>query len=166
MNQILALISISLLIYTAVSIANRLSLLKYVDIKIVKYDILKVSSDNIAIRLYLRLTNPSDIEIKIKDFNFTIYINGKSITDYDYAIAQTLEPKKSLRIPIEVQFDPKKIINIAIQKDVIEGLLLNIKQLKIQIKGYFSVSHKFIDLKKLPFDYQTTLFEIKNKQAA
>ena len=109
MNQILALISISLLIYTAVSIANRLSLLKYVDIKIVKYDILKVSSDNIAIRLYLRLTNPSDIEIKIKDFNFTIYINGKSITDYDYAIAQTLEPKKSLRIPIEVQFDPKKI---------------------------------------------------------
>jgi LEA14-like dessication related protein len=130
--------------------------------KISKINIFHVRKDSFSFELFVKIQNKSNFSLILNSYDLDIYLNEKKVanvkSDKQYKIYSNLISELSF----EVDFDPSKIFNKDYILSLISYALTDQSKIVIQITGYLNVTMDFIMMKKMKFDYKTTMQQIVN----
>lgn len=146
----------------------------------VTYRIVSVSRRRIAFEVDLSITNKSDLDVVIMDYDFDVWVNGSFVTKihappvlddrgYPKTDPLTHEPiKKQQRIApmtnsiitLVVDFDPNNVFKSAGKFEIISGIILDPTSIQVRFAGTFDMKVSGVKIEKISYDDHYTLAEM------
>lgn len=113
--------------------------------------------DKVNLDIFLNFKNPSSLKIDIHSQEYTVYVNGAPLTTITNATSQTIMPESTSIISVNIDFNPKKVINIL--KGNAADILLNSSKVNVKIDMKLKVGLFFFKV-NIPYVYETNLKEL------
>lgn len=126
----------------------------------VEYDGAKIVSlgwSNTVVDLYLRFTNPSDIDINVTGYRFRIFVNNKPISDVISTDKGLIQPNGESTIAMRFSFSPVQVIKNVMSKDVLSSLLVDYSEINIRVAGKIDINHRGIDIRDIDVNISDNL---------
>lgn len=113
----------------------------------------KISTNLADFNVYINFQNNSDLKIEIKSQEYQVYMNNDFLIEASNSASQTIAPKSTSAIGINVRFNPeqagKKVLNT----------LLSASSLSFRVEVKLKVKFLFFTV-NIPYSYKTTLKEL------
>jgi len=136
--------------------------------KVSSIKVVKVGKDRIIIDLAIKLFNRSKFEVLIRSYEFDVSIcNARAVTVKN-AYADVIMNAEGISVlPVRLDINPKKS-GFDTQKtlDVIAYAVSAPEKFIVSIDGYVSAKINFINIKKMPVSFRTTLADMMKPTAA
>jgi hypothetical protein len=124
--------------------------------RIQKFKILNAGLNNFRFNVELALTNPSNVDFTLNDYDIDIAFQNTPITKIKgQNINITIPSNQSVALPLDVQFDPRTLGQNILQV-FLDSFILNpteVKGTKIRYSGTVSGKFGALGFKNIPIDY-------------
>jgi hypothetical protein len=124
--------------------------------RIQKFKILNAGLNNFRFKVELALTNPSNVDFTLNDYDIDIAFQATPITKIKgQNINITIPSNQSVALPLDVQFDPRTLGQNILQV-FLDSYILNpteVKGTKIRYSGTVSGKFGALGFKNIPIDY-------------
>ena len=121
-----------------------------------------ISFEKISITLWWKVVNKSDISFVVSNQDFDIYLNDKFIKKVGYTSPVEVKGNSTTYIPTYIVFEPKELKNIGLANAILFTNKENWKNLNLLCKGNFTVKTSIFEVKKFPFEFEDTIYNISN----
>jgi LEA14-like dessication related protein len=121
-----------------------------------------ISFEKISITLWWKVVNKSDISFTVSNQDFDIYLNDKFIKKVGYTSPVEVKANSTTYIPTYIVFEPKELKNIGLANAILFTNKENWKDLNLLCKGNFTVKTSIFEVKKFPFEFEDTIWNIYN----
>lgn len=123
-----------------------------------------ISLHTFAMRLKLKFTNSSDIDINVEKYDFDVLINGQPVMKIlspgpGYIMANS----ESVNL-LSIKFDPTVVLSKLFSTNILSALLFDYSKVIITLSGVMSVSHVGIGVHNLAVNQSSTLAEIMQSE--
>lgn len=145
---------------TVLYFRKQAKLLKDYDYKIKGVKVNTLRANFVSFILYLEFINKSDIDVEVLSQKYKIYANGERISSINVNKPITIKGNKSTIIPLNIEFDPKKIFDAAIINIV--NIMSRKDRIKIRTVGFLDVKAGPVRIKNFPVDFTYNLQELHN----
>jgi len=119
--------------------------------------LISLSWDKIAIDIFLKVINVSDIDVNIEGYQLTAYINDRRITSFMSNQPGYIQANGESEIALNIITNPIEALGNIFKKDVLSAIFLDYSKVIIRIKGVISVNHRGLDIKDIPIDLKENL---------
>jgi hypothetical protein len=122
----------------------------------------KLSLQQTNLDLFLNFKNLSNIKIHIVSQNYKVFLNDKEIVTASNAIQQTILPKETTILGLNVDFQPTKLLNTI--SNLATNFAINPQKVIVTIKVDIKVKLWFFAI-SIPYEYVTNVADLlSNKQ--
>jgi len=121
----------------------------------------KLSLDRIVIDLYLNFINYSTLKVEIVAQEYKVYLNNKFVADLKNYTKNTIEPKSTSVIGLNVDFNPKNIIS-ALGKNALD-VLANPESVILKVDAKLKVKFYGFEI-SIPYLFEDNLKNLKSTQ--
>lgn len=132
--------------------------------KISKVKLYHIRKDSFSFELFVKIMNKSDFSLVINGYDLDVIMNGRKIANVASNKQYKIYPTNTSEISLMIDFDPSQVFDKNYLSELLSYAVVDQSKLKLQITGALNISMDFINLKKLKFDYQTTLAQIINSK--
>ncbi len=142
-------LTIGLVIYVQKQ-SQRLYMMDY-EFKNVK--IQGIASQAITFSFDLELTNTSDLDVKVKDVNFSVLWNNKKIGKVESRQAYLIPKRTTKALPLVLTISRSEVSEavgdaLSSLQDFVQGV--------VKVTGTMNISADFFTINQFPFDYEDT----------
>jgi LEA14-like dessication related protein len=122
----------------------------------------KLSLQQTNLDLFLNFKNLSNIKIHIVSQNYKVFLNDKEIVTASNSMQQTILPKETSVLALNVDFQPTKLLNTI--SNLATSFALTPQKVLVTIKVDIKVKLWFFSI-SIPYEYITTIADLlSNKQ--
>jgi len=126
--------------------------------KVIRTKVNKLSLTAMDIILYLQITNNSDISAQIHNEFFEVFINDKKVSEIKSSDLVHINSNGNTVLPIPIKINADQLLKVAANN--ISNILNDKSKIRLEIKGYLSLTAGAISLKNYPVDVNYTLQDI------
>lgn len=119
-----------------------------------------VSIHNFAMRIKLKFTNLSDIDISVDAYDFDVLINGQKVMKILSPGPGNIYGNSETVNVLSINFDPTTVLSKLTSSNVLMSLLFDYSKIILTLQGKMSVSHVGIGVHDLAINQSSTLAEI------
>lgn len=121
-----------------------------------------LSLEKVSITLWWKVVNKSDISVDVSNQDYDIFLNGRFIKKVGYTSPVKLKAKQTTYLPTYVVLTPKDVANIGIENALLLTNDEGQKKTTLLVKGKFTVKTSIFEVKKFPFEFEDTIYNMKN----
>lgn len=140
-------------------ISYQIKLLKNYCYKIAYFNIVKLSKENIVIRLDMWIKNLSNISATVNGYSVKILINGNYVTTVSSDEKQTLAANGISKLIMNINFNPSKTMSLVEVGKLLVYAVSDKKNFIIELDGSVNIKHSFIAIKGVPLKMKFSLEE-------
>lgn len=118
----------------------------------------EITTKNFDADVFLNIENKSDIKLEIVSQEYNVFVNNKFITKASNAILQTVAPKSTSIVGVNVKFNPEKA------GENILSAILSLGKITVKIEVKLKVKLWFFTV-NIPYTYESTLSELMKPSA-
>lgn len=176
----LAVVTFGSLVWAGTAIYKQYMRAMEFDFSPMTYRIVTVSRRRIAFEVDLQITNKSDLDVVIMDYDFDVYINGSfatkihqpplldntgrpvidPITHQPKKKEQRIAPMGDSIVTLVVDFDPNNVFKSVNKFEVITGIITDPSTIVVRFAGSFDIRVSGVKIEKIPYDDQFTLADM------
>jgi LEA14-like dessication related protein len=122
----------------------------------------KINLKEISLTMNWKCINPSDFNFTLKNQVYDVYLNDTFIRKVGSSAETEVYGRGSSIIPTNIYITTKEVLKIGAEN--LAGFLTDAgrKKTKLKVQGTFDIVTPLFKLKKLPFYFQDTLYNIMN----
>jgi LEA14-like dessication related protein len=158
----LGVVMIGIMAYTLDYLFKQIRLLIRTKFDMVGTSVNSINEKGVSISLWWKVKNESDIKFIVSDQVYDVFLDGKFIKKVGYSPAITVAPRSEARIPTHIVFTLSEAVRVGVNN--VAGLLTKEgrKQLKLEVRGHFTVKTDVFTIKKVPFEFVDSIENIYN----
>jgi len=122
-----------------------------------RFALKKLSLRDAELDIFLNFKNKSAIKINIVSQDYVAYLNDKKIATFSNKNLVVIEPKATTVLPLNVKFQPIKLVNSL--KSLATDFMLKPETVILKVKCYIKVKFWFLNL-SIPYEYVTTIKDL------
>jgi LEA14-like dessication related protein len=125
-------------------------------------DVNKINFKEISLTMNWKCTNPSDFNFTIKNQVYDVFLNDTFIRKVGSSEETEVYGRGTSIIPTNIYITTQEVLKLGV--DNLSGFLTEEgrKKTKLKVVGTFDIKTPLFSLKKLPFEFEDTIYNIMN----
>lgn len=128
-------------------------------LKLVNAKVLEATINSIKIQMYMRITNKSSFDLKIKGYTLDIYLNNKKVGNVISTTEQTIKNNSVSDFDFILSFDPSQLFDLNYLILLTSAFISNKDNVKFVINGNLKAGMNFLTI-DLPVNFSLSLAEM------
>jgi len=124
----------------------------------------RVNKNSFAFELFMKIQNKSNFTVSLNGYDLDIYLNEKKIANVKSDKKHTVLQNGVSELSFEVDFNPSKIFDKEYILTLISYGLTDQSKIILHVTGHLNVTMDFVKIKKMKFDYKTSMGQIMNQK--